>query len=216
MRENGAPFCEVCTETVLLSMYDKVSPLDSALPATNSVTVQSNAVPPLRIRIKKPLLHDLAVAWSVDGIAQADVNGTSFTKTLATGVHKVVAVVKDTTRLVRKDPKGLLSDTATWQVSVNPSAGIDGEASGRLAEGARADAKQWILRMRSGTSAGAAGDFRLRLATADGTLLDERYVGNGSGGTVRIRWNRVLEPGVYVAELERGGKSFRQRFTVPR
>jgi hypothetical protein len=216
MRENGAPFCEVCTETVLLSMYDKVSPLDSALPATRLVSVQLDQTPPLRIRIKKPLFHDLAVTWSVDGTVQTDLNGTAFTKTLAAGLHKVAAVVKDTSRLVRKDPGNLLSDTASWQVSVGSVSGIDADAEGRLAENIRADAKQWIVRLRAMVPIGAAGIFHLRLVKADGTLMDDRFVENGSDGTLRVHWNRVLEAGAYVAELERGGKSFRQRFTVPR
>lgn len=118
MRENGIPFCEVCMEAVLLSLYDRVSPLDSALPKTALVTVAMNQVPPLHVITKKPIFHDLSLAWFVDGALQADVQGATFTKPLAAGLHRVTVKVSDTTHVVRKDPKGLLSDSASWQVSV--------------------------------------------------------------------------------------------------
>jgi hypothetical protein len=72
----------------------------------------------LHVITKKPIFHDLSVAWFVDGALQADVQGAAFTKPLAAGLHRVTVKVSDTTHVVRKDPKGLLSDSASWQVSV--------------------------------------------------------------------------------------------------
>jgi hypothetical protein len=208
MRENGIPFCEVCNEAIILSLYDHVSPLDSALPKAATVPVSLNQIPPLRIKIKLPLFHEMAIAWSVDGVIQKDVAGMVFTKSLPAGTHKVAAIVTDTTHYVRKDVKGLLSDTASWQVTVAASTKIMAAGTQAGPEFLDADAKQLLVRT-PGTQS-----YRLRLTSAAGLLLEDRRWNATTTGTTRIVWNRTLAPGLYLAELECKGSLARKRFLI--
>ena len=99
MRENGSLFCDVCSETMILSMYEKVSPLDSAFPKPGAVTVTANQAPPLLVKPKTVHGYSLSVTWSVNGKDRPEVSGNRFTQTLVPGIHRFSAKVRDTTRL---------------------------------------------------------------------------------------------------------------------
>jgi hypothetical protein len=212
MKENDAPFCEVCMEAIILSMYQKVSPLDSAFPLSANVSVSAGNVPPLRVRTKHPLFHAMEVDWFVDGALQADVHGESFTKSLTAGGHRVTAKISDTTAMVRKDAKGLLKDSTFWNVSVSSVAGIDADRDAIGKNGpnlVRADGREFWARLP------AQGAFRIRLSAADGSLAEERTISNGAGLN-RVAWDHALAPGIYAAEIVWGGRSARKRFSVQR
>jgi len=170
----------------------------------------SNVAPPLRVKTKKPIFHDLAVSWSVDGLVQPDLHGTAFTKLLTPGSHRILATVSDTTHMVKKDPEGLLIDTASWQVTVTSilAAGPQATAGKGFPLFLGADGKGFWARL-AGT-----GSTRLRLTAADGSLAEDRILPEGRSGSVRIAWNRVLAPGWYLAELEQGGLKASRRFIV--
>ena len=209
MRENNIPFCDVCMEAILLSMYDAVSPLDSALPKPGAVSAFMNEAPPLRVVAKEPADHGMSIIWTVDGTIQTDVNGPSFTKVLAPGKHTVIARVADTTHLVRKDAKALLSDTAAWQVTVtSTSRGLAGKAEagpGLL----RADARQLWLRAVAGTR------YHVRLTASDGRVVEDRHE-RATGTQMRISWSQTLQPGVYLAELDQGRLGASRLFVIGR
>lgn len=212
MRENGLPFCEVCMEAIILAMYRKVSPLDSVYPPRGTaVKVAANTAAPLRVKIKKPIFHDLSVAWIVDGLVQPDAQGPAFTKILPPGSHRVIAKVSDTTHMVRQDPDGLMVDTASWQVTVsNVAAAAPQDADGRgVPVLVAADGKGFWTRF-SGT-----GSAHIRLTAADGTVAEDRTLTEAFPGSGRIAWNRILAPGWYLAELEQGGRTSRRYFAVP-
>lgn len=202
MRENGVPFCDVCSETILLSLYDRVSPIDSAFPKPGAVSVAMKEIPFLRVKPKAPLEHGLAITWIVDGKAATAITGDRFTQMLAPGAHKVSAIVKDTIRLVRKDPDGLLSDTVAWQVSVSSTTSLEpGTTMARGPAGSpglvKADAEQAWFNV---TGTGASD---MRLLDIGGRIL-ERHRIPGGGGLTRIGWSRPLAPGLYVSETEAG------------
>lgn len=207
MRENGVPFCEPCMEAILLSMYDAVSPIDSASPKPGAVAAYLNEIPGLKVIPKKPADHAMKVTWTVDGLVQADQIGTGFSKTLAAGKHTVMAIVKDTTKMVRKDAKGLTSDTATWQVTVSSTVRALAGNADAVPSLLRADARQIWLHAAPGTP------MRLRLTSADGRTLESR-VATFTSGTRRLDWERRLAPGIYLAEAEQAGKRAKLRFTV--
>jgi hypothetical protein len=213
MRENGIPFCDVCSEAILLSLYERVSPIDSAFPKPGAVIVAMNEVPSLRVKTKAPLEHELAIAWIVDGKADPAIMGDRFTQVLTPGVHKVSAIVKDTTPVVRKDPEGLLSDTVAWQVTVSGTTPLTGPGattapgSAGTAKLVKADAKQAWFRVTG------AGPFELRLLALDGRVLERQAI-PGGGGLTRIGWSRPLAFGLYVSETEGNGRIIRSRFSI--
>ncbi len=208
MRENGIPFCEVCSETIILSMYGKVSPLDSVFPKPGVVAVAAGEIPPLRIVPKKPLAHAMQIAWLVDGKVLPGESDVKLVAALAPGAHKVVVRVTDTTHLVRKDPSGLLNDTAAWTVNVaNTSAlarTLPSSAPGLI----NADARQGWFSIPDGQT------FGIRLMTADGRLLERRRIAAEADGRARITWSKPLSPGLYMAETVCNGMTFHSRFSI--
>jgi hypothetical protein len=219
MRENGIPFCEVCSETVLLSMYDKVSPLDSAFPAPGPVTTAANLAPPLRVKPKPVLGRALPVTWSVNGKVRPEVSGNRFTALLAQGIHRVTATIKDTTSLVRKDPAGLLIDSVTWQVNVTPGTAMAGPRPvGTTPRLVSADAGQaWFLWDGPTAATRTGAGFRVRLMSPDGKVLENRWVrAHRVAGPIRLAWKHTLAPGLYLVETGFDGRTRRSHFAVSR
>ncbi len=209
MRENGVPFCSVCSEAILLSMYDKISPIDSSFPTMKSVSIGTDQAPGLRIKPKVPSGHALAITWSVDGVLQADQHGAAFTRALSVGAHTVTARVSDTTPMIRKDPKHVASDTASWNVRV---AAVSRTAASGTVSGlslVRVDSKGLWLDLPE------AAEIHLTLSSINGASLEARTL-RGRPGPNHIAWVRAsgLARGAYIAELESGNVSVRRRFLV--
>jgi hypothetical protein len=207
MRENGIPFCEPCSETIILSMYEKVSPMDSALPKPGPITVFANEIPPLRVKAKRPLGHALAVTWIVDGKPLASATAEKFGQTLAPGIHTVIGKVADTTHLVKKDPELRLIDSVTWQVTVSATTRLAALGDAARASLLSVDAEEaWV---QTGT-AGA----RLTLRTATGRLVDRRQASADASGLARVAWSHPLRPGTYILEFGTEDRMVRSRFRI--
>lgn len=227
MRENGIPFCEVCSENIILSMYGRVSPMDSAFPMPGAVTISANEIPPLRIKPKRPLQHALAITWIVDGKPAASETGEIFGRTLSAGKHTVVAKVADTTHLVRKDAERLLIDSVTWQVTVAPATRLAAQGGAVKAAMLSVDAEAAWMRTGMGGSAGAIGNggsgsgvgsgvpIPFRLRTANGRLVDRGWASADASGLARAAWTHPLEPGWYLLEFGAEERMIRSRFRIP-
>ncbi len=119
MKELSKPFCAVCSEGMVRAFWNKVSPVDSATPAT-TVSLPSCAANNFSVSV--PTLatpSGWAFAWTVDGAPNA-ASGTTLAlaaDALAPGAHTVTVVATDITPLVRVDPSGLLKETRTWAVA---------------------------------------------------------------------------------------------------
>lgn len=206
MRENGIPFCEPCMEAILLAVHDVVSPIDSILPKPGAVNAYMNEAPALKVKAKQPADHAMRYTWTVDGLVQADQTGPEFTKVLSPGKHAVSVIVKDTTRIVRKDAKGLMSDTAAWQVTVSSTVRALAASPSAVPGLLRADARHLWLR------AGAGKAVSLRLSAADGRIIEARDVTVDGAG--KLAWSRELAPGAYLAEITANGRRAALRFAV--
>jgi hypothetical protein len=116
------PFCEVCSEQLVKSIYTMIRPVDSFSPVATNFSVYSTQAVNFSVAALQPLTHDLTVQWYTNNVA---VNGaTNFTfpllpKTLVSGTNKVRAVVHDPTTLVRNDPTNLLSGSNTWTLNIS-------------------------------------------------------------------------------------------------
>jgi hypothetical protein len=122
MRSLSPPFCEVCSETLVLAIYQRVRPIDSFVPATTNLSVSSPQAVAFSLTVLQPATHDLGVQWRTNGVAVAGETNLAFNllpQSLGDGTHSVSAVVRDNTALVRNDPTNLLSQTITWTLVVN-------------------------------------------------------------------------------------------------
>jgi hypothetical protein len=120
MRSLGIGFCAVCAETLVLSDYRLVRPVESWSPASTNLTLP--AMQPLTFSVAPvtPQRHSLTVQWSVDGVTISGATNTDFPSPVFTsaGTHVVQAKVNDPTQLVRNDPSGLLAATVGWNLTI--------------------------------------------------------------------------------------------------
>ena len=117
MRDLYAPFCDVCSEALVLAIYQHVRPVDGFSPASTNFSVSTTQAMAFSVSLLQPATHDLDVQWFTNGVPQTGATNLTFTlspQALANATNWVSAVVQDNTPLVRNDPTNLLSQTVTW------------------------------------------------------------------------------------------------------
>jgi hypothetical protein len=122
MNHVGAPFCDVCVESLVLGIYRRVRPIEAISPAATSLSIVSTQALSFNLTLLQPATHALSVQWSTNGTLIPDATNASLSLaplSLGNGSNTVSALVKDLTPLVRNDPTNLLSQTVTWALTVN-------------------------------------------------------------------------------------------------
>ncbi len=117
----SSPFCQVCSEALVLAIYQKVRPVDGFTPAATNLSVSSSQPLSFTLGLLAPA-HSLTVQWRTNGAAIIGATNLSLAllpDTLGNGTQIVSAVVNDNTSLVRNDPTNLLSQTVSWTLNVN-------------------------------------------------------------------------------------------------
>lgn len=118
----GVPFCSVCSEALVLAIYQRVRLVDGFSPASTNLSLSTTQAVVFGVSLLQPATHSLAIQWFTNGVPPASATNFSLTlppEALANGANWVTAVVKDNTALVRSDPTNLLSQTVTWTVNVS-------------------------------------------------------------------------------------------------
>jgi len=118
MRMLGAPYCEICAEALIRSLYNFVRPIDKFGPADARLTITDK---PLTLWIEPMQVTDgdYEVTWELDGEIINNDHDLSYVvnpAVLAHGEHTIRVWFKDTTPLVRTDAEGLLTFQHTWSV----------------------------------------------------------------------------------------------------
>jgi len=122
MRDLYVPFCAVCSEALVLAIYQRVRPVDAFSPASTNLSVTTTQAVAFSLVLLQPATHNLNVQWFTNGVPRAGATNLSFTllpQFLPNGTNWVSAVVKDNTPLVRNDPTNLLSQTNSWTLNVS-------------------------------------------------------------------------------------------------
>lgn len=205
MKENEQPFCAACSEAILLQVYDRVSPMDSALPLQRAVNAGADPAL-LRVVTKQPGTHAIKVEWTVNGQMHAQ-SGPVFNQSLPVGRHRVAARVSDPTPLVKRDADKVLQDSAWWDVTVSQVSGLAPSATvGALEIGGWSNGS---LAFRLP----ADGDYRLSGFAPNGRRLWTRD-GTGAAGANAIPLQSNLQgtrpmggtpKGLLLLRLEQGG-----------
>ena len=117
----GVPFCSICSEALVLAIYQRIRPVDGFSPSSTNFSVTTTQALAFSVALLQPATHNLNVQWFTNGVPWAGATDLSFTllpQSLANGTNWVSAMVKDNTALVRNDPMNLLSQEVTWIVNV--------------------------------------------------------------------------------------------------
>lgn len=125
MKSLGVPFYAVNEEAIVKSIYQRVSPITSALPVGNVVTVDAPAQT-LPFAVNGPATAAgspaMVVEWRLNGQVLPGVVGRTTTlssSALGNGTHTLVAKAKDPTLKVRNDPGLLLEEEFGWTINVS-------------------------------------------------------------------------------------------------
>jgi hypothetical protein len=122
MNSVETPFCAVCSEALVLAIYQRVRPVDAFSPAGTNFSVTTTQALAFGVTLLQPATHNLNVQWCTNGVPWTGATNASFTllpQSFANGTNWVSAVVKDNTPLVRNDPTNLLSQTLSWTLNVS-------------------------------------------------------------------------------------------------
>jgi IgA Peptidase M64 len=122
MGSPGVPFCAVCSEALVLAIYQRVRPVDGFSPASTNLTITNSQTLTFSLTLLQPVPNYLSVQWFTNGIPLSGVTNPAFTlspPSLGNGNHLVSAVVRDNTPRVRNDPTNLLGQTVTWKLNVS-------------------------------------------------------------------------------------------------
>lgn len=119
MRSLGVPFCEVCSETLIKSIYSKLGMIEGSAPANNGVMLLTNALPrTFSVTNLIPTTHALSIQWftnntPVPGATSAVFSISGFA--LQPDVQNPIRVeVNDPTPLVLSAPTNMMKNSLTW------------------------------------------------------------------------------------------------------
>lgn len=228
MRELGQPYCAVCSEQLVRSIWSgsEIRMIESFSPEADMAIADCAGV---EFQVTSPVIVPSTYrhTWTVDGVEQAD-GDSSFEldpTTLAAGEHEVRVLVEDDTALVRSDPDGLLDAEQVWTISIthddcagsggSNDAGVAPDAGSETGSGGapNAGAGGGPSAGASGGTAGAGqgvGDGGAAAAGDDGGLsgTPSGVVGGAPGasgsGTAAAPRSQSAGCGCVVAENRRG------------
>ena len=188
MNSVEVPFCSVCSEALVLAIYQRVRPVDGFSPASTNFSVTTTQALAFSLALLQPATHNLNVQWFTNGVPPPSATNLGFTlppQSFANGTNWVSAVVKDNTALVRNDPTNLLSQTVTWTVNVSlPQLRMDSPlwlTGGRFAFRISGNAPQGVV-VQSSTNLSNWSPIAT-ISLADGQLWYTNAAGSSSSRT---------------------------------
>ena len=132
MRTLGVQFCNVCSETIVKSIYRYVRPIESYSPMGSVISLADSQFVSLSIVPIKPFSY---IQWFIDGIQRNGATSSSCTVSgteIGIGQHTVHVIVRDTTSLVRNDSTSLLRDSISWAVHVSGTSLVENDLSDHM------------------------------------------------------------------------------------
>ena len=126
MRQLGIPFCEVCSEQTIISVYNLVSTIKSYQPLDTSLTVSEITLLEFVVQLMQPEPFTIKTEWYLDTELVANDTDTFHfdASTVSSGEHEVQVIAIDTTQIVRNDSFNYLMSSITWHIDVEIISGI--------------------------------------------------------------------------------------------
>lgn len=127
MRDLGVPFCEVCVEQHVKSIFERFELIEKHSPLISTVELPTNEKMDFNIQPLQLGLKEMTTEWFLDDKLFA--SNTTTTQMdgalLSIGVHKLTAVVKYSSALVKNDPHGLMQNSKKWTIDVKTPTSIE-------------------------------------------------------------------------------------------
>ncbi|MHB8339454.1 MAG: T9SS type A sorting domain-containing protein [Ignavibacteriaceae bacterium] len=127
MRALNFPFCEVCLEQHVKTMFSYLNLIESELPDSLNTTLFTNTKSNFIINILQTGLPDISTIWKLDNAviavdtASIELDGSA----LAVGKHNLSVTVAHSSPFVRNDPDKLLQSSFSWKINVTLPTGIN-------------------------------------------------------------------------------------------
>jgi hypothetical protein len=131
MRDLGVPFCEVCIEQHVRSMFDFIELIEEHTPTANYIELPSNEKRNFSIKQVQLPFGIVASEWLLDNKVILS-NSSSFEidgAALTIGRHNLTALVKHISPLVKNDPYNTLQRTVNWTIDVKTPTDIHNNKS---------------------------------------------------------------------------------------
>ncbi|HEY3130972.1 MAG TPA: M64 family metallopeptidase, partial [Acidobacteriota bacterium] len=122
MRAFFQPFCEVCREALVKSIYTRVRPVESFSPSGTTISVVGSQFVSFSFVPMLPSTHKLDIQWFVNGSSIGGATLPAFsvsTAALGNGTQSIKVEASDLTPMVRTDPTNLLRDSVAWNLMVS-------------------------------------------------------------------------------------------------
>ena len=120
MRYLGPPFCSVCAEQTIISVYSILDPIDTYFPDNQELTVPASGIEYFSINPIATVPSFITIDWYIDEqpINQGSTNLELEASLYTEGEHEIKVVVKDGSDLVRNDPLNLLESEIIWSLMI--------------------------------------------------------------------------------------------------
>jgi hypothetical protein len=120
MRTLGVPFCEVCSEALVKSIYTKLTPIEGAsFPTAKPIRVQPGGSLNFFVNHLEPISHLLTASWTLNGISIPNASTSSILlneQDFLWGTNILHLDLRDETSLVRYDRENVMTGSLTWRV----------------------------------------------------------------------------------------------------
>ena len=119
MRSLDRPFDAVNVELLIRRIYNYVTPLESSLPVSTSLSLSRGTQQNFSVTTGNNASESVGVTWFLDSLV--DGSGLNYdlnTSSLNLGPHTVLVSVEDATTNVRNDPYGVLSEVKQWNIEI--------------------------------------------------------------------------------------------------
>ena len=123
----GPPFCSVCVEHTIKSVYDILEPINSYYPEDSEVVVSASELAYFSIEPIINFPNTLSIDWFIDNqlITENSESIELETSMYSLGEHEIKVVIEDFTDLVRNDPSNLLKTELVWNLIIECSTNPD-------------------------------------------------------------------------------------------
>lgn len=127
MRYLKREYCPVCREALIEKIHEHSQNLISFVPKDETVDLESEDVE-FSLTLLKPEPNTLRIDWLLDGetVGHNEERFILQPGTLSRGAHELLAIIEDTTLLVRTvDHTTLHATSVSWNVNANTETGIE-------------------------------------------------------------------------------------------